>query len=266
MHGVVALVLDVSDRVRAEAAERESEARFQNVADAAPVMLWVTDPEGRCTFLNRAWLAFTGQTMEAGLGLGWLDAVHPDDAAEAGRVFLEATAAAAPFRIEYRLRRHDGEYRRALDVAAPRCSADGTFLGYVGSVVDVEARARLLDAEREARAEAERQRIEAERANRGKSEFLATMSHELRTPLNAIGGYVQLVELGLHGPVSEGQREALGRVQRAQRHLLGLINDVLHYAKLESGRAEYDVADVRAADLVGDVLPLVEPQAAARAR
>ena len=100
------------------------------------------------------------------------------------------------------------------------------------------ANARLVEAERAARAE-------AEAASRTKSEFLATMSHELRTPLNAIAGHVQLIEMGIHGPVSDAQRDALARVERAQRHLLGLINDVLNYARIEAGRVEYDL-DARA--------------------
>src|SRR5689334_5941002 len=90
------------------------------------------------------------------------------------------------------------------------------------------------------------------------------MSHELRTPLNAIQGHVQLVELGLHGPVTPAQREALGRVQRAQRHLLGLITDILNFAKLESGRVEFDVREVDVREVVADMLPMIEPQAAAK--
>ena len=125
-------------------------------------------------------------------------------------------------------------------------------------------RARLFAAERAARAEAEQARRDAETANRAKSEFLANMSHELRTPLNAIGGYTQLLELGLHGPVTDAQRTALERVQKAQAHLLGLINDVLNYAKLESGRVEYDVQAVDLRDVIADVTPLVEPQLAAK--
>ena len=97
-----------------------------------------------------------------------------------------------------------------------------------------------------------------------KSQFLANMSHELRTPLNAIGGYAQLLELELHGPVTAAQRAALGRVQAAQRHLLALINDILNYAKLEGGRVEYDVRPVDVRAVVTDVVPLVEPQAAAK--
>ena len=126
------------------------------------------------------------------------------------------------------------------------------------------ARAELLAAARHARAEAERERERAAEANRAKSEFLASMSHELRTPLNAIAGHVQLLEMELHGPVTDPQRAALARVERAQRHLLGLINDVLNYAKLEAGKVEYDVREVRVADVVADVLPMVEPLVVAK--
>ena len=118
-------------------------------------------------------------------------------------------------------------------------------------------RARLFAAERDARAE-------AEAANRAKSQFLATMSHELRTPLNAIGGYAELMEMGIHGPVTDAQREALERIQRSQKHLLGLINEVLNYARLETATVRYDLAEVGVAGVVAAVESLVLPQARAR--
>jgi PAS domain S-box-containing protein len=111
--------------------------------------------------------------------------------------------------------------------------------------------------------ELEEARRSAEEANRAKSQFLAVMSHELRTPLNAIGGYVQLIELGIHGPVTEKQREALGRITRGQRHLLRLINEVLNLARIEAGHVDYTMEDVPVAEVVEAVLPLVEPQLAA---
>jgi signal transduction histidine kinase len=89
------------------------------------------------------------------------------------------------------------------------------------------------------------------------------MSHELRTPLNAIGGYVQLVELGIHGPITDAQRETLGRVMRSQRHLLRLINDLLNLARIEAGRVDYRISPVSVAELVAGVLPMIEPQMAA---
>ncbi|MDQ6828746.1 MAG: ATP-binding protein [Gemmatimonadota bacterium] len=112
--------------------------------------------------------------------------------------------------------------------------------------------------------ELDRQRAIAENANRAKSEFLAMMSHELRTPLNAIGGYAQLLELGIHGPVTEAQTEALGRIARSQRHLLRLVNEVLNLARIEAGRVEYDAQVISLREVVDAVLPMIEPQLAER--
>jgi signal transduction histidine kinase len=109
-----------------------------------------------------------------------------------------------------------------------------------------------------------RQRRIAEDANQAKSKFLAVMSHELRTPLNAIAGYVQLIEMGVHGAVTEAQLVALDRIRRSQRHLLRLINDVLNLARIESGRVEYQVRSVSLAEVVTTVMPMVEPQLAAK--
>jgi PAS domain S-box-containing protein len=258
------VTVDISAQKRTAQALAESEARFRNMADSAPVMIWVTDPAGCCVYLNQQWYDFTGQTPASGLGYGWLDAVHPDDRDRAGQIFVDSNARHAPFRADYRLRRHDGAYRHCVDSAAPRFAADGSYGGYVGSVVDIHERTeaaaergRLLDAERAARAD-------AEAANRAKSEFLAVMSHELRTPLNAIGGYAQLIEMGLRGPVTELQRADLERIRRSQEHLLGLINGVLNYARLEAGRVEYSLGRVPVSGLLGAVESLVTPQLADR--
>ncbi|SFD79943.1 hybrid sensor histidine kinase/response regulator [Massilia yuzhufengensis] len=130
----------VLQRHLAEQALRRSEARFLHLADAAPAMLWVTEPDGACSFLSRGWYAFTGQSMEEGLGFGWTMAIHPDDRAAASQAFIDANARKHEFSLEHRLLHMDGSYRWVIDTGRPRFAADGTFCGYVGNVLDISDR------------------------------------------------------------------------------------------------------------------------------
>lgn len=134
------ITADITRQVDAAAALRESERRFRQMADGAPVAIWVTEPDGRCSFLSQRWYAYTGQTEAEAMGLGWIDATHPDDADRVRDVFLAANAARGPFQIEYRLRGSDGGYRWFIDSALPRFDDVGHFLGYVGSVKDIHDR------------------------------------------------------------------------------------------------------------------------------
>ena len=124
----------------------------------------------------------------------------------------------------------------------------------------LEERRHLLASERAARQEAEDAAARAAEANRAKSDFLAVMSHELRTPLNAIGGYAQLMELGIRGPLTAEQREDLMRIRKSERHLLGLINGVLNYSRIEAGAVQYDMRDVGVAEALATCEALVSPQ------
>jgi PAS domain S-box-containing protein len=122
---------------RMEESLRESERRFHVMADTAPVLIWMSGPDGRCTYFNQPWLDFTGRPLTVELGDGWIDSVHPDDRVPAVDGYRRAFAAREPFRLEYRLRRHDGVYRWILAAGVGRATPDGTFAGYIGSAVDV---------------------------------------------------------------------------------------------------------------------------------
>ena len=149
----------------------------------------------------------------------------------------------------------------AFSFSGPRSfdDSDMTFTRALGQqCAQALERARLFAAEQSARAE-------AEAANRAKTEFLAMMSHELRTPLNAIAGYTELLELGISGPVSDMQREQLGRIRRSQRHLLGIIEDLLDLSRLEHGApADIELGPVPVHDTLGNLEALISPQLRAR--
>lgn len=132
--------MDISGRKQAEANLRASEARFRQMADNSPMMIWVTDATGYCTYLSQRWYDFTGQAEATGLGFAWLEAVHPDDRESSRTTFLKATERQTAFQLEYRLRRDDGEYRWAIDAASPRMGQDGEFEGFIGSVIDIHDR------------------------------------------------------------------------------------------------------------------------------
>lgn len=128
---------DITRRKRAEARIQESEGRFLRMAQHAPLKMWVTDANGHCTFINKSWCDYVGQPMSSQLGLGWTTAVHPDEAAAAGEAFMAASNARTPYAKDYRLRRHDGVYRWHRDAATPRFDDDDSFLGFIGSVIDI---------------------------------------------------------------------------------------------------------------------------------
>ncbi len=272
---MLAAVRDITERKQADAALRESEARFRAVEDASPDGSVLMRPErdgdpddpdgGRAgaitdftfVYANPATARLLGPGAEALVGRRLCE-LYPDSRANgylAG--YARAFEAGEPFEVE-------ADYSRAgrpvhLTIAAVR-AGDLVHVRFADVSAAVEARAereRLLTAERGARAE-------AEAANRVKGEFLATMSHELRTPLNAIGGYAELMEMGLHGPVTADQRTALGRIQRSQRALLSVINEVLNYARLETGAVTYELADVPVAEAVAEAETLVAPHLRAK--
>ena len=261
------------ERARAEARARDRLAELESVYRGSPVGMCVFDRDLRYVRINERLAEINGLPAEAHLGRTVRELL-PDlaDTAEATlRRILETGTALRDVEFRGTTPAQPGVERVWLAQWLPLHDAAGAIVGVHVVAEEVTEQRRLvaereaaLAAERAARGRADDERRAAEAANAAKGHFLASMSHELRTPLNAIQGYVQLMQLELHGPLTGAQRDALDRVGRAQTRLLGLINDLLNYAKLEAGRVEFDVRPTRVRDVIADVIPLIEPQLAAK--
>lgn len=207
-----AIYRDITERKRAEERLRESEARFQAMADTAPVLIWMTGTDALCNYFNKPWLEFTGRTMEQEVGPGWTEGVHPDDLKGCFDCFLPAFEARKPFRMEYRLRRSDGEYRWVIESGIPRYTPGGEFAGYIGSNIDITDRKRA-EEERERLRQAQSDLAHINRVTT-MGELTASLAHEIKQPIAAAvtDARTCLKWLARDRPDLEEAREAVSRI------------------------------------------------------
>ncbi|MFL6649245.1 MAG: PAS domain S-box protein [Sulfurifustaceae bacterium] len=218
----IAMVQDIDERKRAEAALRESEGRFRAMADGTPAMIWVTDAAGKIQFVNQAYCNFFGTTLETVQSGGWQQLIHPEDHSSYTAPFFIALNERKPFRAQARVRRADGEWRWVDSYGTPRYSAAGEFLGMAGSSPDITDRKQAEAALRE--------------ADRRKGEFLATLAHELRNPLAPIRNAVQIMKLHTRNdPLLDASRDM---IDRQVTHMVRLIDDLLDVNRITRGKLE----------------------------
>jgi PAS domain S-box-containing protein len=239
--------MDITERKHAEQVLRESEERFRNMADTAPVMIWVCGPDKLFTFFNKGWLAFTGKTMEQELGNGWAKDVHPDDLRRCLDTFSASFDSHGSFRMEYRLRRADGEYRLVLDIGVPRFGPDGVLAGYIGSCIDISD---LRRAQEEA---FDRQKLESLRVLTG------GIAHDFNNLLGGILADAELAEINLvagSSPAEEIQRIRAVTIRTAE-----IVRELMIY----SGQDNTDLAPVDVSAIVEEMLELLKASVSKRA-
>jgi PAS domain S-box-containing protein len=245
--GGAVLVRDITAQRIAEGAAHETELRFKNMADDAPVLLWMADTDGLCTFFNQTWLAYTGRTMEEEWGVGWAECVHPEDFQRCIDTYVDAFNARERFQMEYRLRRADGVYRWILDRGTPRFTPQGEFAGFIGSCVDVTDSKTL---EHELRG-----------AVRDRDEFLSIAAHELRTPLTSLQLQMESLVRAVTKPdlpLDKLKRNSESAMRQTRR-LMSLVEQLLDVSHLTMGRLGLLPETVDLIGVVGDVIDRFQP-------
>lgn len=242
--GSIWIVEDITERKRAEEELRESEQRFRNMADNAPVLLWMSGEDRLCYYLNKTWLKFTGRSIHEEMGNGWLDGIHPDDRRSFIGIFTDANRKQKSFECEFRILHHSGKYQWVLNKSVPRFTPNRTFIGFISSCLDID---KIKKSEKELIKAKEI----AEEANKAKSIFLSNMTHELRTPLNSILGFSQV--LRKDNELTARHKNFIEMMHKSGTHLLRIINDILDLSKIEAGHMPLEIEAFQASELLEDI-------------
>ena len=248
---VVAISTDIT-------AKKTAQIEFEKNVDVSPAILWITDTDGKCTYLSKQWTDFTGQSLEEGLGFGWLECTHPEDKERAGKIFRDSNAKQEPFYVEYRLRTKAGDYHWAIDAGTPRFDKQGRYQGYAGSVFDVHDR-KLA----ELKVEAEMQNLEA--AVRARDEFLSIASHELKTPLTSLQLQAQMHRRSIEKKRPEVFQpktmiDYVNLTEHQTLRLTRLVDDMLDVSRIRTGKLTLRHEEFDLREMLRDLLERMKDQ------
>ncbi|HEV8507060.1 MAG TPA: ATP-binding protein [Chitinophagaceae bacterium] len=236
-----AAIIRMKDNLRRFTMEIEkSKEQFREVADSAPVMIWMTDELKQCNFVNKGWLKFTGRKKDEELGYGWIEGMHPDDYMRCFEVFEDAFSQRREYSLEYRFRREDGEYRWVRETGIPRYSAEAKFEGFIGSCIDIH---------------------ETKMHEQRKDDFIRMASHELKTPVTSIKGYVQLLltmfrdyDANKKNISSHTIQTSLSTIDKQIIKLNRLMSELLDLSRIDSGKLELKMQNFDVNDLVKETV------------
>lgn len=252
------IILDITEQRRLRRELEGSEAHFRLLGDSAPIMLWISGRDARCTSFNQRWLEFTGRSMEMEIGNGWAEGVHPEDLQHCLDTYLTAFAHKRNFRMEYRLRRADGQYRWILDTGLPRYMPDGDFAGFIGSCIDITDFKEANESLRVLKGQLEERVKEAGEAIQARDEFLSIASHELRTPLSALVLQLAVLQHAFNeAKIQSLDAKLIGKVDKAVKatdRLTNLVDSLLDVSRIASGHLQLHPEECDLADVARDMV------------
>ncbi|CAN5186524.1 hypothetical protein BH23BAC2_BH23BAC2_01640 [soil metagenome] len=255
----VAFVTDITDQVKSKKIVAEREAWFRNVADNSPVMIWVSGTDKLRNYFNKSWIEYTGHSLETETGNGWEKGIHPEDLKNYLFTYHYAFDARKPFKIEYQLRRKDGQFRWIHEAGKPTFSSEKDFTGFIGSCSDIHDQ-RMMKEELELLVKQRTQELTAalkreKELNDLKSKFVSMASHEFRTPLSIVLSSTSLIELFNNDQEkNEKISKHLLRIKSSVKNLETILNDFLSLDKLEQENTELEYNDFDVAAFLNDLV------------
>ncbi len=245
---IMLAIEDITEHKQAERLLEEREEWLRNMANNVPVMIWVADADKNFSFLNKTWLAFTGRSLRQETGIGWTEGVHPEDITLCLSTYHRAFEEKQPFSIEYRMKRHDGEYRWILNTAVPTFYTDGEFTGYTGSCIEIHDQ-RLLSEELEHRVYERTQELEEannnlERTNNELQQFAYVASHDLQEPLRKILTFSNRLKERDANALSASGKEYVEKIRSSSDRMRLLIDDLLNFSRISRYDKKFVLTDL----------------------
>lgn len=260
------VMIDVTERIQTEAALKETEARFEVMADSAPVLMWMIDNNYQGTFFNQTWLEFTSNNLEYQLSEGWLENIHIQDRNLFLKNACDWNGVCQAIELQFRIQGVDRQYHWMLGRQAPRFNSKGELIGYIGSCIDIteiknaqELLALNNNQLEQSSTELSLAKEAAERANQAKNSFIAHMSHELRTPLNGILGFAQILQADKE--LNKEQHRRVDNIYHSGEHLLKLLNDILNLSKIEVNQLELELKEIYFPLFIEEIISVIDVRA-----
>ena len=245
----ITAIIDITRLKVSEETIKESEIRFQNVANTAPVLIWITNADALFTFVNNFWLQYTGRTLGQELGMGWLEGIHPEDLDRFMGIYKSSFDARKPFDVEFRMKKNDGNFKWIISKGVPRFQTDGRFAGYIGSCIDINDQKIIEET-------VKKFNEELLSLNTSKDKFFSIIAHDLKSPLSGLLGFTEILLDEFDDLQIEEVKEFIGHSHQAAINLNALLENLLEWSRIQTGNFALEPSNVNVESVFDDMISL----------
>lgn len=247
-HFIISLVDLTNQKMQTELV-KENQLRFENIANSAPVMIWITDVNGLFNFVNKIWCDFTGRNINNELGLNWIQDVHPNDVKEFMEIYNQALETRIPFSHQFRFKRNDEVYRWLMINGIPRFNEQKDFLGLIGTCIDITQ-------QKENEEYIKKINDELESATKNKDKFFSIISHDLRSPLSGIMSLLDIIVTDYDTMEEDEKKEILFEAAKTSKSTFTLMENLLEWSRVQTGKMIFEPQNISLAMVLNNLKTL----------